>query len=153
MSCLTGANPAFSLSHATRQGTYTDQIGQEECKTCSAGAWTEITMPGLRWEALGSLLPRTGTQYDNWQLSAKLQSQVDFTEADLSGMNIVPWSLSYDMYVLVEARSDGTPTTQYLRPVTIGATRCRACPEGTASSATGCLACDKVNFDLLCPRA
>ena len=147
--CLTHAPTLLSLCLlATGQGTYTDQAGQGECKSCPAGTWTEIAMPGLRWEALGSAPPSTGTEFLESRpefrglLSARLQRQVLFTTEDLASMGLVPGSLSYDKYVLVDARADGTPTTQYYRPVTIGRATCLACPEGTASSSTGCLRCD-----------
>lgn len=151
--CLTHTpTPPSPCLLSTRQGTYTDQTGQGECKACSAGTWTEITMPGLLWEALGSVPPSTGAQFIESRLefrgllATKLQRQVQFTEEDLAKMGLVSGSLSYDMYVLVEARADGTPTSQYYRPIKIGATTCLACPEGSASSGTGCLACDKGQY-------
>ena len=114
-------------------------------------------MPGLLWEALGSVPPSTGAQFIESRLefrgllATKLQRQVQFTEEDLAKMGLVSGSLSYDMYVLVEARADGTPTSQYYRPIKIGlgcGALCASALRGLGSQ--DCCAHDECTWQTVC---
>jgi hypothetical protein len=135
--CLTHAPTLLSLCLlATGQGTYTDQAGQGECKSCPAGTWT---LYGLMWEDVGSMQPLSGSEIYNWQLAAQLRphpegsGRVEFSAAELASYDAQPAVIASSSFIKAGLK--------YFRPLGVG---CQSCAPGKKSTATGCVDCEMV---------